>query len=664
MEFKVQNRPNIPRNKYGYVTSISPNTAAGNTTSSDGNTIVSSNSCVTAERLAETHTIWGNEFNGTQNVEGDLTLSDGKNLTVGGTSTFNGNTSFVGGTNTMAADLHVYGETTLNDASLIGNLTVNGTSTIKGNTTFNGTQNTVNNNLTVNGLTRLNETEIAEDLIVSGTTDFDYTVNINATTNAENILPQSDKTYNLGNDNLQWLNVFANNAYLKNLTVTGSAHFFELIIDRVKSVGGAVLLTPADGFEIDLIEHTGNSYTLYWQCQDAEGNQRDNMWQVGDQAICKSFNQAKNGTTHEVTNKSWWVLVTATNTASRPIMLNGIGYNYITVTTNDYDGVLNPEVGDYVAMLGNRTDTARQSAIYISAATSIDTGIQAPLIACYQGINDYDLASHRKSYFDRTGAKFVGDVEIGGQSAEDYINAKVNETKAQAPYIGDDGYWYVYDSAQQKYIKSVKAQGDNGAPADFYTITPIAEIVNVNTSENLNVTAQYKIQHIVGNTITDITPSYDGYYMKMKANGVSTWTNMGISGNTCKYQNTYKTNYYKTFGGMFQTMYFALFYGNSTDYITQRAVPITASGAAFFSVKQSTDNSIASITSRVTAAETDISDNYTELTNRCSQIEQTAEGITSTVTQMKSNEIRTNLLPQSDLKDKFKKISIVGDVDT
>lgn len=664
MEFKVRNRPNIPRNKYGYVTSISPNTAAGNTTSSDGNTIVSSNSCVTAERLAETHTIWGNEFNGTQNVEGDLTLSDGKNLTVGGTSTFNGNTSFVGGTNTMAADLHVYGETTLNDASLIGNLTVNGTSTIKGNTTFNGTQNTVNNNLTVNGLTRLNETEIAEDLIVSGTTDLNYTVNINATTNAENILPKSDKTYNLGNDNLQWLNVFANNAYLKNLTVTGSAHFFELIIDRVKSVGGAVLLTPADGFEIDLIEHTGNSYTLYWQCQDAEGNQRDNMWQVGDQAICKSFNQAKNGTTHEVTNKSWWVLVTATNTASRPIMLNGIGYNYITVTTNDYDGVLNPEVGDYVAMLGNRTDTARQSAIYISAATSIDTGIQAPLIACYQGINDYDLASHRKSYFDRTGAKFVGDVEIGGQSAEDYINAKVNETKAQAPYIGDDGYWYVYDSAQQKYIKSVKAQGDNGAPADFYTITPIAEIVNVNTSENLNVTAQYKIQHIVGNTITDITPSYDGYYMKMKANGVSTWTNMGISGNTCKYQNTYKTNYYKTFGGMFQTMYFALFYGNSTDYITQRAVPITASGAAFFSVKQSTDNSIASITSRVTAAETDISDNYTELTNRCSQIEQTAEGITSTVTQMKSNEIRTNLLPQSDLKGKFKKISIVGDVDT
>lgn len=259
MEFKVRNRPNIPRNKYGYVTSISPNTAAGNTTSSEGNTIVSSNSCVTAERLAETHTIWGNDFNGTQNVEGNLTLSDGKNLTVGGTSTFNGNTSFVGGTNTMAADLHVYGETTLNDASLIGNLTVNGTSTIKGNTTFNGTQNIIKNNLTVNGLTRLNETEIAKDLIVSGTTDLYSTVNVNANTNAENILPQADKAYNLGNDNLQWLNVFANNAYLKNLTVTGSAHFFELIIDRVKSVGGAVLLTPADGFEIDLIEHTVNS---------------------------------------------------------------------------------------------------------------------------------------------------------------------------------------------------------------------------------------------------------------------------------------------------------------------------------------------------------------------------------------------------------------------
>ena len=132
------------------------------------------------------------------------------------------------------------------------------------------------------------------------------------------------------------------------------------------------------------------------------------------------------------------------------------------MTTADCDGTLNPEVGDEVAMLGNRTDTARQSAIYISAGTSIDTGIQAPLIACYQGVNNYDLASHRKSYFDRTGAKFVGDFEIGGQTAEDYIQQKVDEKQIHAPFIDPDGYWYVWNEARQEWERTVKAEGEDG----------------------------------------------------------------------------------------------------------------------------------------------------------------------------------------------------------
>jgi len=38
------------------------------------------------------------------------------------------------------------------------------------------------------------------------------------------------------------------------LTVTKAAHFFELIIDKIKAAGGAVLFTPADGFKIDKVE--------------------------------------------------------------------------------------------------------------------------------------------------------------------------------------------------------------------------------------------------------------------------------------------------------------------------------------------------------------------------------------------------------------------------
>lgn len=39
-----------------------------------------------------------------------------------------------------------------------------------------------------------------------------------------------------------------------NLEVTGLAHFFELIIDRIKAAGGAVLFTPADGFKVEEVE--------------------------------------------------------------------------------------------------------------------------------------------------------------------------------------------------------------------------------------------------------------------------------------------------------------------------------------------------------------------------------------------------------------------------
>ena len=186
----------------------------------------------------------------------------------------------------------------------------------------------------------------------------------------------------------------------KNLKVTSSAHFFELIIDRVKSVGGSMLITPADGFDVDIVQDSPNEVKLLWQCQDEDGNQRDNMWKVNDQALCLSFNKAKVGTTHNVANKYYWALVTSVNKTNEPTVIDGVKYNYITLSKTTFDGTLNPEFGDSIVMCGYRgTDDAdRQSAIYISAYTSLDNGLKAPLFAQYQGINDFDLESHRKSY--------------------------------------------------------------------------------------------------------------------------------------------------------------------------------------------------------------------------------------------------------------------------
>lgn len=197
----------------------------------------------------------------------------------------------------------------------------------------------------------------------------------------------------------------------ENLTVTGKATFFELVIDKIKAAGGAVLFTPADGFEVEEVDYDegSNAYTLRWQATDGEKS-ITNMWVAGDQAICQTFNAAE-GTTYNVSNKLWWALVTA---AGRVIDDDGVIWNYIVVDFDDVSdntGDSVPEVGDAVAMLGSRSeDTARQSAVYISAYASLDSGLTAPLIATYRGIDDYDLESHRYFKSDAVGVTIKGEL--------------------------------------------------------------------------------------------------------------------------------------------------------------------------------------------------------------------------------------------------------------
>ena len=102
-------------------------------------------------------------------------------------------------------------------------------------------------------------------------------------------------------------------AYINNLTVTGSAHFFELIIDKIRSVGGAIMLTPGDGFELwGYNLATSNNINLWWVCDDVKGA-KYNHWVVGDQALCKSFDVAVVGKSTNVSNKNWWAKVVEVN---------------------------------------------------------------------------------------------------------------------------------------------------------------------------------------------------------------------------------------------------------------------------------------------------------------------------------------------------------------
>lgn len=204
------------------------------------------------------------------------------------------------------------------------------------------------------------------------------------------------------------------------LTVTKQAHFWELVIDKIKSTSGAVIVTPANATVEMVTSSTSNgvtSYNLMWRCEDVETNKAiHNEFEVDDQIICQSFNGAKVGTTYNVSNKYYWAKVTGKGTISAfdTIRQTNANWHYITVSTADCDGALSPEVGDEIVMLGNRTDTSRQNAIVISSYNSnyLDADIQAPSIVQYKGIKTYSLKPYRYNTIAANGNTFYGDFKV------------------------------------------------------------------------------------------------------------------------------------------------------------------------------------------------------------------------------------------------------------
>ena len=278
----------------------------------------------------------------------------------------------------------------------------------------------------------------------------------------------------------------------ENLTVTKSAHFFELVVDKIKAAGGAVLFTPANGFTIRKYDKIKDAYRLYFLANE-RGSAIRNMWQIGDQAICQSFNNANSGQNYDVSNKYWWSVVINTNNddnQGNPVNINvGTSENidmqwchYIDISDTIFDGELNISVDDDVAMLGYRgeDDPARQNAIYISCYSSLDTEIKAPLICQYKGINDFNLASHKYTWFS------------GGVTPEGIANSReANEIrgsiKLQDGKTLDDTVSYMYS-----YLGQFKVSSDEILSEVSYIYSYIDAVGN---QVNQKVSWSYILQH-------------------------------------------------------------------------------------------------------------------------------------------------------------------------
>lgn len=115
----------------------------------------------------------------------------------------------------------------------------------------------------------------------------------------------------------------------------------------------------------------------------------ENWWRVDDQARCQTFNIDETGTYHNVSNSFYWRRVMAVGTE---LLEDGLNYDYVDLSVTDaIQGSTEPQAGDTIVQMGNRTDTERQGFISIQVA-----GEYAPSFEVYKGVNSYSLSGKRK----------------------------------------------------------------------------------------------------------------------------------------------------------------------------------------------------------------------------------------------------------------------------
>lgn len=169
-----------------------------------------------------------------------------------------------------------------------------------------------------------------------------------------------------------------------------SATFIELLIQRLRQVGGQIILSPAS-MSCSKVEEYDTFYRCYFENTDGEKTIVQEFV-VGDQARSQTFN-IKPGVHENVSNTYYWRLVTS------------IGDNYIDLSKSDCDtGSAAPQAGDDIVQLGNRTDKTRQNAIVLAAY-----GNDTPSFRQYAGIDSYSLAGKEVTAFSPNGNKVTGD---------------------------------------------------------------------------------------------------------------------------------------------------------------------------------------------------------------------------------------------------------------
>ena len=201
----------------------------------------------------------------------------------------------------------------------------------------------------------------------------------------------------------------------KNLTVTGKATFFELEILKAKAAGGIIIQSAAT-FKVDDFEDTAEGYVCY-QLAEKDGKVLQQMCDKFDLMLCHGGLNVDVGVSHNVSNHYYWRMVT--DAPEAPVERGGKKYLKIVLSKTEFaTGSDKPQVGDEMAQVGNRVDADRQCVNISSAYHSLDEGLLAPYWAKYVGVYNFDLKTHRETYFAMNDNQIVGNLRARSSSGE------------------------------------------------------------------------------------------------------------------------------------------------------------------------------------------------------------------------------------------------------
>lgn len=278
------------------------------------------------------------------------------------------------------------------------------------------------------------------------------TTNLNSDTGTiTDLSTQSHNTQQLTAKGVDTERLTGKDIVVDNLTVNKAAHFFSLSIDEIKATQGQIIVTPASSVIEKVEVLASGDYKCWWKNTDNQTTTTQ-TFNAGDFVVCQTFNTGQ--------SRYYWRLCTEAGSSD--------GWNYIVLSKTDKDpsSVSEPMKGDNIVQLGNQTDPTRQAAIIISAYNTgyLDKTVVAPSIVQYQGINDYNLETHRLNVISVGKNIFSGEFRVdNGKTLESYIADRIKLTASGTPYIGSGGTWMIWDKASNTYKDSkIPARGQDG----------------------------------------------------------------------------------------------------------------------------------------------------------------------------------------------------------